>query len=148
MGEFLDEFFFVAAQFNPLKLTDGEIGLFTSVLIICPGELVSLSKIGLCSLVHFEGSLCFFKFTNGTSNEKEIVYIWQTFKFPGFVLITHVHDVFLYYFADRKGLNKKNAIAKIQSLFHQALFYLMKHNHPGITVLPYKWRLTKTLFNN
>ncbi|XP_025106188.1 nuclear receptor subfamily 1 group D member 2-like isoform X2 [Pomacea canaliculata] len=67
MGEFLDEFFFVAAQFNPLKLTDGEIGLFTSVLIICP---------------------------------------------------------------DRKGLNKKNAIAKIQSLFHQALFYLMKHNHP------------------
>lgn len=80
--------------------------------------------------------------------KKEIVYIWQTFKFPGFVLITHIHDVFLYYFADRKGLNKKNAIAKIQSLFHQALFYLMKHNHPGITVLPYKWRLTKTLFNN
>ncbi|KAK7499613.1 hypothetical protein BaRGS_00009265, partial [Batillaria attramentaria] len=67
MGEFLDEFFFVAAHFNPLKLTDGEIGLFTSVLIICP---------------------------------------------------------------DRKGLKNQRAIAKIQSLFQQALYYLMKHNHP------------------
>ena len=37
MGEFMDEFFNVAEMFNPLKLTDGEIGLFTSTLIICPG---------------------------------------------------------------------------------------------------------------
>nr|XP_034306943.1 retinoic acid receptor gamma-like isoform X1 [Crassostrea gigas] len=36
MGEFMDEFFNVAEMFNPLKLTDGEIGLFTSTLIICP----------------------------------------------------------------------------------------------------------------
>lgn len=67
MGEFLDEFFFVAAHFNPLKLTDGEIGLFTSVLIICP---------------------------------------------------------------DRKNLRNKRPVGKIQSLFLQALYYLMKHNHP------------------
>ncbi|KAK3101181.1 hypothetical protein FSP39_001572 [Pinctada imbricata] len=36
MGSFLDEFFAVAEKFNPLKLTDGEIGLFSSALIICP----------------------------------------------------------------------------------------------------------------
>lgn len=40
MGEFMDEFFNVAEMFNPLKLTDGEIGLFTSTLIICPGTIV------------------------------------------------------------------------------------------------------------
>lgn len=91
MGEFLDEFFFVAAQFNPLKLTDGEIGLFTSVLIICPGELVSLSKIGLCSLVHFEGSLCFFKFTNGTSNEKGNCLYMADFQISRFRL-NHPHS--------------------------------------------------------
>ncbi|KAL8569184.1 hypothetical protein ACOMHN_035454 [Nucella lapillus] len=66
MGEFLDEFFFVASQFNPLKLTDGEVGLFTSILIICPG---------------------------------------------------------------RKGLKNVRAVGKIQSLFQQALYFLMKHNH-------------------
>lgn len=36
LGKFLEEFFSMAETFNPLKLTDGEIGLFTSVLIICP----------------------------------------------------------------------------------------------------------------
>uniref|UniRef100_A0A0B7BFJ7 NR LBD domain-containing protein n=1 Tax=Arion vulgaris TaxID=1028688 RepID=A0A0B7BFJ7_9EUPU len=36
MGEFLDQFFTVASQFNPLGLTDGEIGLFTAVLMLCP----------------------------------------------------------------------------------------------------------------
>ena len=41
MGEFMDEFFNVAEMFNPLKLTDGEIGLFTSTLIICPGTITS-----------------------------------------------------------------------------------------------------------
>lgn len=42
MGEFLDEFFFMSSQFNPLKLTDGEVGLFTSILIICPCTLFDL----------------------------------------------------------------------------------------------------------
>ncbi|XP_059138741.1 nuclear receptor ROR-beta-like [Physella acuta] len=36
MGPFLDEFFEVAQQMNPLLLSDGEIGLFTAVLMICP----------------------------------------------------------------------------------------------------------------
>lgn len=37
MGEFLDQFFTVASKFNPLALTDEEIGLFTAVLMFCPG---------------------------------------------------------------------------------------------------------------
>lgn len=36
IGPFLDEFFNVAKRFNPLCLTDGEIGLFTAILMICP----------------------------------------------------------------------------------------------------------------
>lgn len=36
MGKFLDGFFFVGAQFNPIGLTDGEIGLFTAVLVFSP----------------------------------------------------------------------------------------------------------------
>ncbi|BFZ10808.1 hypothetical protein BsWGS_13847 [Bradybaena similaris] len=36
IGPFLDEFFHVAKKFNPLHLTDGEIGLYTAVLMICP----------------------------------------------------------------------------------------------------------------
>ncbi|XP_041350395.1 probable nuclear hormone receptor HR3 [Gigantopelta aegis] len=36
MGNFFQEFFKVASLFNPLRLTDGEIGLFTTVLIMCP----------------------------------------------------------------------------------------------------------------
>ncbi|CAG5126147.1 unnamed protein product, partial [Candidula unifasciata] len=36
IGPFLDEFFQVAKRFNPLHLTDGEIGLFTAILMICP----------------------------------------------------------------------------------------------------------------
>ncbi|BFZ25147.1 hypothetical protein BsWGS_28186 [Bradybaena similaris] len=36
MGPFLDQFFNVANQFNPLGLNDGEIGLFTAILIISP----------------------------------------------------------------------------------------------------------------
>lgn len=38
MGPFLDKFFDVAKQFNPLRLTDEEIGLFTAVLMFCPGN--------------------------------------------------------------------------------------------------------------
>ena len=34
-------------------------------------------------------------------------------------------------FSDRKGLKNQPAISKIQSLFQQALYYLMKHNHPS-----------------
>lgn len=67
MGPFLNEFFCVASKFRPLKLTDGEVGLFASILIVCPS---------------------------------------------------------------RKGLTNKTAIGKIQSLFQQALYILMKHNHP------------------
>jgi len=37
MGMFIMEFFNVAAQLNPLKLTDEEIGLFSACLIMCPG---------------------------------------------------------------------------------------------------------------
>ncbi|XP_036357191.1 nuclear hormone receptor family member nhr-48 isoform X2 [Octopus sinensis] len=36
LGNFLEEFFLMAETFNPLKLSDQEIGLFTAVLIICP----------------------------------------------------------------------------------------------------------------
>ncbi|XP_052779757.1 retinoic acid receptor gamma-like isoform X2 [Mya arenaria] len=36
MGMFIMEFFNVAAQMNPLKLTDEEIGLFSACLIMCP----------------------------------------------------------------------------------------------------------------
>lgn len=36
MGEFFDQFFTVAGLFNPLALTDEEIGLFTATLILCP----------------------------------------------------------------------------------------------------------------
>ncbi|KAK6176325.1 hypothetical protein SNE40_014629 [Patella caerulea] len=66
MGFLFDEFFNVSEQFNPLKLTDGEIGLFTSLLIICP---------------------------------------------------------------ERQNLKNKRAIKKIQGLFQQALFLMMKRNH-------------------
>nr|KAG5708445.1 hypothetical protein BaRGS_026172 [Batillaria attramentaria] len=66
MGKFLDGFFHVGSQFNPLELTDGEIGLFTATLIFCPS---------------------------------------------------------------RQGLTDTKVIAKIQSLYQQALFNLMKQNH-------------------
>jgi hypothetical protein len=36
MGPFLDQFFTVANQFNPLGLTDAEISMFTAVLMVCP----------------------------------------------------------------------------------------------------------------
>ncbi|KAL4226753.1 hypothetical protein ACF0H5_014733 [Mactra antiquata] len=36
MGPFIDEFFEVAAQINPLKLTDREVGIFSACLIMCP----------------------------------------------------------------------------------------------------------------
>lgn len=36
LGHFLDEFFKVAEQLNPLKLTDEELGIFSAVLIMCP----------------------------------------------------------------------------------------------------------------
>ncbi|XP_021376120.1 nuclear receptor ROR-beta-like [Mizuhopecten yessoensis] len=39
MGSFMDEFFIVAGELNPLKLTDVETALFSTVLIICPHRL-------------------------------------------------------------------------------------------------------------
>lgn len=36
MGPFIDEFFNVAAQLNPLNLTDEETGIFSAALIMCP----------------------------------------------------------------------------------------------------------------
>ncbi|XP_053377081.1 uncharacterized protein LOC123529961 isoform X2 [Mercenaria mercenaria] len=36
MGPFIDEFFNVAIQLNPLRLTDEEIGIFSAALIMCP----------------------------------------------------------------------------------------------------------------
>ena len=39
MGFFIEEFFNVAEQFNPLQLTDEEIGIFSAVLLMNPGEL-------------------------------------------------------------------------------------------------------------
>lgn len=50
LGKFLEEFFSMAETFNPLKLTDGEIGLFTSVLIICPGNNSTLTFLSLYCL--------------------------------------------------------------------------------------------------
>lgn len=67
MGHFLEEFFKIASIFNPLKLTDGEIGLFSTILLICP---------------------------------------------------------------DRMSIDNKRAIEKLQMLLAQALYCLMKKNHP------------------
>lgn len=39
MGSFMDEFFIVAGELNPLKLRDIEIALFSTILIICPHRL-------------------------------------------------------------------------------------------------------------
>ncbi|ESO95656.1 hypothetical protein LOTGIDRAFT_231891 [Lottia gigantea] len=36
MGQLLLEFYKVAEKFNPLNLTDGENGLFSSILVMCP----------------------------------------------------------------------------------------------------------------
>ena len=38
MGQFLSGFFHVGAMFNPLGLTDGEIGLFTAILVFSPSR--------------------------------------------------------------------------------------------------------------
>lgn len=38
MGPFIDEFFEVATQINPLELTDDEVGIFSAALIMCPGS--------------------------------------------------------------------------------------------------------------
>lgn len=38
MGQFLDGFFYIASKFNPIGLTDSEIGLFTAILILCPSK--------------------------------------------------------------------------------------------------------------
>lgn len=51
MGPFLDEFFEVAQQMNPLLLSDGEIGLFTAVLMICPGIQLSFFRLETSSLM-------------------------------------------------------------------------------------------------
>lgn len=66
MGKFLDGFFYIGSQFNPIGLTDSEIGLFTATLIFCPS---------------------------------------------------------------RQGVTDTKVISKIQSLYQQALFTLMKKNH-------------------
>lgn len=50
MGKFLAGFFHVGAQFNPLGLTDGEIGLFTAVLAFCPSR-PGLQDIQLVSAI-------------------------------------------------------------------------------------------------
>lgn len=42
MGPFIDEFFNVAAQMNPLGLTDEEIGIFSATLIMCPGKNITM----------------------------------------------------------------------------------------------------------
>ncbi|XP_033745087.1 probable nuclear hormone receptor HR3 [Pecten maximus] len=39
MGSFMDEFFIVAGELNPMKLTDVETALFSTILIICPHRL-------------------------------------------------------------------------------------------------------------
>jgi len=36
MGPFIDEFFEVASQINPINLTDVELGIFSAALIMCP----------------------------------------------------------------------------------------------------------------
>ncbi|KAL8600118.1 hypothetical protein ACOMHN_009725 [Nucella lapillus] len=38
MGDFMDGFFHVGAQFNPIGLTDSEIALFTAVLVFTPSR--------------------------------------------------------------------------------------------------------------
>lgn len=42
MGPFIDEFFSVAAQMNPLGLTDEEIGIFSATLLMCQGTAITL----------------------------------------------------------------------------------------------------------
>ncbi|XP_050412185.1 nuclear receptor ROR-beta [Patella vulgata] len=44
MGQLLMEFYKIAEKFNPLALTDGEIGLFTSILVMSPDRAGSQSK--------------------------------------------------------------------------------------------------------
>lgn len=50
MGSFLVEFFKVAKAFNPLQLTDGEIGLFTATLIICPDRKNIINSLSIMKL--------------------------------------------------------------------------------------------------
>ena len=50
MGSFLVEFFKVAKAFNPLQLTDGEIGIFTATLIICPDRKNILNSVAVMKL--------------------------------------------------------------------------------------------------
>ena len=38
MGSFFEEQFRFAKEFNALKLTDGEVGLLTAIMIMNPGE--------------------------------------------------------------------------------------------------------------
>ena len=37
LGFFIEEFFTVAEQFNPLQITDEEIGIFSAILLMNPG---------------------------------------------------------------------------------------------------------------
>ncbi|XP_063448093.1 uncharacterized protein LOC134727640 [Mytilus trossulus] len=50
MGTFLVEFFKVAKAFNPLQLTDGEIGIFTATLIICPDRKSIINSVAIMKL--------------------------------------------------------------------------------------------------
>ena len=47
MGFFIEEFFNVAEQFNPIRITDEEIGIFSAVLLMCPGTMFSNLFIGI-----------------------------------------------------------------------------------------------------
>ncbi|CAG5136145.1 unnamed protein product, partial [Candidula unifasciata] len=51
MGDFLDQFFTVASQFNPLALTDEEIGLFTAVLMTYPDREGLMNRTTI-SVIH------------------------------------------------------------------------------------------------
>ncbi|GFR81477.1 nuclear receptor subfamily 1 DEF [Elysia marginata] len=46
LGHFLNEFFDIAKELNPLSLTDGENGLFGAILMLCP-DRVGLENIGV-----------------------------------------------------------------------------------------------------
>lgn len=48
MGFFVQEFFNVAGQVNPLNLTDSEVGILSAALIMCPG------KFNICLLLYFD----------------------------------------------------------------------------------------------
>ncbi|XP_064604169.1 probable nuclear hormone receptor HR3 isoform X2 [Liolophura sinensis] len=56
MGDFFEEFFVLAELFNPLKLTDGEIGIFTALLAMCPErqELINVKTVTKIQALFFQ----------------------------------------------------------------------------------------------